>query len=148
LTNMAMADQQLSWLVRRGDWVLPDSTSDIDSPFQEHIDKNFVWYHSGGDERKLSIPVYQYEHPDDIVPTRYGSGRHGVYRPSCRLRNLAKSYNYRASQGHLTSVWPESCSNRRVRQMWKCQDASTVLCCKYDMQVHSFELVISCRSLL
>jgi hypothetical protein len=104
LTNMAMADQQLSWLVRRGDWVLPDSTSDIDSPFQEHIDKNFVWYHSGGDERKLSIPVYQYEHSDDIVPTRYGSGRHGVYRPSCRLRNLAKSYNYRASQGHLTSV--------------------------------------------
>ncbi|KAG0645461.1 hypothetical protein D0Z07_8512 [Hyphodiscus hymeniophilus] len=78
MTNMVMADRQLSWLVRRGDWVLPGSDSAIDDAFEERIEKHFVTYYSGSGEQKVSIPVYEYGHPDDIVPTRYDSARHGM----------------------------------------------------------------------
>jgi hypothetical protein len=68
VTSMEMAAQQMTWLVRRGDSMLPG--------MREVIEKSIPYHYSGP---TLSIPVYEYAHPDDIVPKRFGNGRHGMW---------------------------------------------------------------------
>jgi hypothetical protein len=71
VTNCEMAQQQITWLVRRGDLILSDD--------KKVIEKEFLFHFKETDERKFSLPVYEYPDEDDDVPERFATGENGKF---------------------------------------------------------------------
>lgn len=69
VTNNVMAQQQLTWLIRRGDL--------IHSGVRKETEKEFIFHFQETDDRKFSLPIYEYPHDDDDVPDRFETGQNG-----------------------------------------------------------------------
>ena len=69
VTNCEMAQQQITWLIRRGDLILSDD--------KKETEKEFLFHFKDTDERKFSLPVYEYPDEDDDVPERFATGENG-----------------------------------------------------------------------
>jgi hypothetical protein len=69
MTNNDMAQQQLTWLIRRGDLILSDARTETEKEFKFHFLET--------DDRKFSLPIYEYPHDDDDVPDRFETGQNG-----------------------------------------------------------------------
>jgi hypothetical protein len=70
VTNNVMAQQQLTWLIRRGDLLLSDA--------KKETTKQFLHNFAETDERKFRVPIYEYPDDDDELPDRFRTGKNGV----------------------------------------------------------------------
>lgn len=69
VTNNIIAQEQLTWLIRRGDLLL----SDEHKKTEKHFKHNFL----ETDPRNFKFPVYEYPDDDDDVPERFETGENG-----------------------------------------------------------------------
>ena len=72
ITNRVTAQKQLTWLVRRGDLILPDEKRTTEKQF--HV----LFLENG--PRRYNLPVYVYPEDDDDVPDRFETGKNGEYK--------------------------------------------------------------------
>lgn len=83
LTTTAMAKEQFTWMIRKGDLLLSDKT--------EVAEKDFTRTFRASDNRRFDIPIYMYSEEDDDVPPRWAIGQEGKYpRPFSRGLQIAK----------------------------------------------------------
>jgi hypothetical protein len=68
VTNGAMANGQLTWLIRKGDLLL--------SGMREETQREFDFNFRETDDRVLRLPIYEY--PDDDIPDRFESAKEGI----------------------------------------------------------------------
>jgi hypothetical protein len=88
-----MVNGQLTWLISKGDLVLSDE------PKEEQRDFGFNFQEK--DERKISLPVYEY--PDEDGPDSYYTAKDGKRHSFSRLR-LKLLNNFRIERSGPPSV--------------------------------------------
>ncbi|KAH0556986.1 hypothetical protein GP486_005225 [Trichoglossum hirsutum] len=103
VTNNVVAHKQLTWLIRRGDLLLPDA--------KKETDKEFVFHFQETDDRKFSLPIYQYPYDGDDEPDRFETGQNELVEVAilnCDLskipiRDFDKSENPKSRQPYYTA---------------------------------------------
>jgi hypothetical protein len=70
LTNRAMANAQITWLIHRGDLLLSDTKTETE--------KEFLFRFGETNDRKFKLPIYEYPDDDDDKPDRFETGQNGV----------------------------------------------------------------------
>lgn len=71
VTNQVVAQDQMIWLIRRGDLLL----SDVHKETEERIVYHFTSTSASG--RKFELPIYEYIHDDDMEPGRFQDAQSG-----------------------------------------------------------------------
>ena len=67
ITNAVVAQSQITWLIKKGDLILPDEG--------KQWAKEFGYSFRDLQDRKFKLPIYEYE--DDDLPDRYQNAREG-----------------------------------------------------------------------
>jgi hypothetical protein len=67
-TNRITANGQLTWLIQKGDILLPNT--------QREAEKEFAFNFRETDDRIFKLPIYEY--PDDNMPDRLETAQEGM----------------------------------------------------------------------
>lgn len=70
VTDNIVAQEQLTWLIRRGDLLLSDAN--------KVTEKQFMYHFQEGDVRDFKLPVYEYPDDDDDEPDRFETAGNGM----------------------------------------------------------------------
>jgi len=69
LINKFVGQNQMIWLVRRGDLLLSDT--------HKETGQWIVYHFTNTSERKFKLPIYEYPSDDEMEPERFQAAQHG-----------------------------------------------------------------------
>lgn len=71
VTNAVTAQDQMIWLIRKGDLLLSDSAKETE--------QRIVYHFTDNSARAFQLPIYEYPNDDDMEPGRFRDAQHGKW---------------------------------------------------------------------